>query len=336
MTTLSSTTSGEKKTLIIATRNSPLALWQAEYVKAELEKHHPGLDVQLLGMTTKGDQILDSPLAKIGGKGLFVKELEVAMLQQRADIAVHSMKDVPMEFPEGLGLQVICEREEPWDAFVSNNYDSIDDLPEGATVGSSSLRRQCQLRAYRPDLNIIDLRGNVNTRLRKLDEGQYDAIILAVAGLLRLEMADRIKQKLPPEISLPAVGQGAVGIECRTDDALTQSLLAPLEDANTTLRVMAERAMNETLEGGCQVPIAGFSVLENKTLSLKALVGSPDGKQVIHKQAEINVGGFKADDIGSALNQAKSLGQDVGNQLLEAGAREILAAVYKDKESDRG
>lgn len=328
------TTSDQKNTLTIATRNSPLALWQAEYVKAELEKHHPGLKVELLGMTTKGDQILDSPLAKIGGKGLFVKELEVAMLEQRADIAVHSMKDVPMEFPEGLGLEVICEREEPWDAFVSNQYERIEDLPEGATVGSSSLRRQCQLRAFRPDLNIIDLRGNVNTRLRKLDEGQYDAIILAVAGLLRLEMADRIRQKLPPETSLPAVGQGAVGIECRTDDAATQALLAPLGDAATTLRVLAERAMNETLEGGCQVPIAGFSVLDGHNLSLRALVGSPDGKRVINKQGSAELADFLNADLKMAIDQAKALGKDVGQQLLDAGAREILAAVYQESNRD--
>ncbi len=218
------------KVVRIATRQSPLALWQAEYVKAELEKFHPGIKVELLGMTTKGDVLLDSPLSKIGGKGLFVKELEVAMLANEADIAVHSMKDVPMDFPEGLGLAVICPREKPTDAFVSNNYKTLDELPQGAVVGTSSLRREAQIRAKRPDLQIKTLRGNVNTRLRKLDEGQYDAIILATAGLVRLEMADRIASEITPEESLPAGGQGAVGIECRLDDAATLELLKPLHD----------------------------------------------------------------------------------------------------------
>ena len=233
-----------KSTLRIATRKSPLALWQAEHVKARLMDAHAGLNVELVTFTTKGDKILDTPLAKIGGKGMFVKELETAILEGKADIAAHSIKDVPMEFPEGLGLAVICPREKPTDAFVSNHYKTLDELPQGAIVGTSSLRREAQLKAKRPDLQIKTLRGNVNTRLRKLDEGQYDAIILATAGLLRLEMADRIASEIPPEESLPAGGQGAVGIECRTDDATTIALLKPLHDQETAYRVTAERAMN--------------------------------------------------------------------------------------------
>ena len=318
-----------KDKIVIATRNSPLALWQAEYVKAELEAVHPGLKVELLGVTTKGDQILDSPLAKIGGKGLFVKELEVAMLEGKADIAVHSMKDVPMDFPDGLGLSVICEREEPWDAFVSNQFADVDSLPQGARVGSCSLRRQCQLRAARPDLKVIDLRGNVNTRLRKLDDGEYDAIILAVAGLLRLEMADRIAQRLPKTLSLPAVGQGAVGIECRSDDTATQALLAPLGDDATRVRVLAERAMNKILDGGCQVPIAGFAELNQLELSLEALVGSVDGKSIIRKSGTVTLSSLT--DEAAAI----SLGQDIGQQLLASGAADILQAAYKDSNSEK-
>ena len=243
----------------IATRHSPLAMWQANFVKAELMKYHPDLTVELLAMKTKGDKILDTPLAKVGGKGLFVKELEVAMLEGRADIAVHSMKDVPVDFPEGLGLMVICEREDPRDAFVSNHYQNIEQLPLGAVVGTCSLRRQCQLRELRPDLKVKDLRGNVNTRLGKLDAGEYDAVILAAAGLIRLQMQDRIASFIAPEVSLPAVGQGAVGIECRVDDEQTIALLKPLEDAQTRFRVTAERALNLALQGGCQVPIGSFA-----------------------------------------------------------------------------
>ncbi|EIV5287699.1 hydroxymethylbilane synthase, partial [Klebsiella pneumoniae] len=224
------------KVLKIATRQSPLALWQAQYVKARLEQAHPGLKVELVPMVTRGDVILDTPLAKVGGKGLFVKELELAMLEGRADIAVHSMKDVPVEFPEGLGLVTICERDDPRDAFVSNRYASIDELPAGSVVGTSSLRRQCQLAATRPDLAIRSLRGNVGTRLSKLDNGEYDAIILAAAGLKRLQLEARIRQPLSPEQSLPAVGQGAVGIECRLDDAWTRGLLEPLNHTETAVR----------------------------------------------------------------------------------------------------
>ena len=303
-------------TLRIATRESQLALWQAEFIKAELERHHPGLQVELLGMKTKGDIILDVPLAKVGGKGLFVKELEQAMLDDRADIAVHSMKDVPMEFPDGLGLAIICDREDPTDAFVSNQYTSLDDLPEGAKVGTSSLRRQLQIKAARPDLTLLDLRGNVNTRLAKLDNGDYDAIILASAGLLRLNFAERIRSRLPVELSLPAGGQGAVGVECRTNDARTRALLAPLHHKDTADRVLAERALNRRLEGGCQVPIACYAELQDDNLYLRGLVGDPSGKTVL--RAEVT--GPRA--------KAEQLGVQVAEMLLDQGAGAILAKVY--------
>lgn len=302
--------------LRIATRQSPLALWQAHYVKQRLEACHSGLRVELVPMVTRGDVILDTPLAKVGGKGLFVKELELALLENRADIAVHSMKDVPVEFPEGLGLVTICEREDPRDAFVSNHYDSLDALPEGSVVGTSSLRRQCQLAERRPDLIIRSLRGNVGTRLGKLDNGDYDAIILAVAGLKRLGLESRIRVTLPPELSLPAVGQGAVGIECRLDDARTRELLAPLNHDDTATRVKAERAMNTRLEGGCQVPIGSYAELTNGELWLRALVGAPDGSQMVRGERR-----GKAQD-------AEQLGVSLAEELLDNGAREILADVY--------
>ncbi|WP_207061591.1 hydroxymethylbilane synthase [Motiliproteus sp. SC1-56] len=307
-----------EKLIRIATRKSPLAMWQAEFIKAELERHHPGLQVELKGLVSKGDKILDTPLAKVGGKGLFVKELEHALLEGEADIAVHSMKDVPMEFPAGLGLAVICERETPTDAFVSNRYASLDALPAGAVVGTSSLRRETQLREARPDLTVNWLRGNVQTRLAKLDDGQYDAIILASAGLLRLEMADRIRQQIPPELSLPAGGQGAVGIECRTDDLATQALLAPLNHEATACCVKAERAMNRRLEGGCQVPIAGYAVLEEngRSIYLRGLVGQPDGTEVLRAEAR------------GPVEQCEALGVQVAEALLAQGADRILKAVY--------
>ena len=304
--------------LRIATRKSPLALWQAEHVAARLRQLHPGLRVELIGMVTRGDQILDSPLAKIGGKGLFVKELEQGLLDGRADLAVHSMKDVPVDFPPGLGLAVILAREDPRDAFVSNTYAAFDELPQGARVGTSSLRRQCQIRERRPDLQISDLRGNVNTRLAKLDAGEYDAIILAGAGLKRLQMADRIRALLDPAISLPAIGQGAIGIETRSDDPAINALLAPLNDPKTHTRVLAERALNERLSGGCQVPIAGFAELEGETLWLRALVGYPDGSRVL-----------RAENRGPA-SQAEALGVALAEDLLDQGARSILDAVYAD------
>lgn len=302
--------------LRIATRQSPLALWQAEYVKAELERHHPGIDVTLVKFTTRGDKILDTPLAKIGGKGLFVKELEQALLAGEADIAVHSMKDVPMNFPEGLELGVICPRENPFDAFVSNTYAALDELPAGAVVGTSSLRRQCQLKLLRPDLQIRDLRGNVGTRLGKLDAGEYDAIILAAAGLIRLGLAERIKSVLDDTVSLPAGGQGAVGIELRSNDPTIANLIAPLACQDTTDRVIAERALNNHLQGGCQVPIACYSVLEGETLWLRGLVGATDGSEILRAEARAN------------RSDAANLGVAVAEQLLAQGADRILKALY--------
>ena len=305
-----------EKTLKIATRQSPLALWQANYVKDCLQQLYPDLIVELVPMVTKGDVILDSPLAKIGGKGLFVKELENALLNKEADIAVHSMKDVPMQFPEGLGLAVICKREDPRDAFVSNSYRTFAELPQGAVVGTSSLRRQCQLKALRPDLDIRSLRGNVGTRLSKLDNGGYDAIILASAGLIRLGLADRIASFIEVEQSLPAAGQGAVGIECRTDDVQVKQLLAPLADAETTCCVLAERAMNNHLQGGCQVPIGGYAVLQQGQLYLRALVGNVDGSQIIRAEGK------------SAVKNADVLGVQIAEQLLAQGADKILQSIY--------
>ncbi len=303
----------------IATRKSALALWQAEYVKARLEFFHPGLVVELVPMSTQGDKILDTPLAKIGGKGLFVKELETAMLEDRADIAVHSMKDVPVEFPQGLMLSTICEREDPRDAFVSNQYQSLSQLPYGAVVGTSSLRRQCQIKALRPDLQIRDLRGNVNTRLAKLDAGEFDAIILAAAGLIRLGFQSRIATYLPVTQSLPANGQGAVGIECRSDDLAIRALLAPLEHPPTRLAVLAERAMNRALQGGCQVPIGAFAEIDGDAMYLRGLVGQLDGQNIL--QAEVR----------GAAADAEVLGQQLAELLLAQGAGEILAAVYHDQ-----
>ena len=302
----------------IASRESALALWQAEHIKAQLESLHTGLEVEIVGMTTKGDQILDVPLAKIGGKGLFVKELEQSMLNGQTDIAVHSMKDVPMHFPEGLELAAICKRESPFDAFVSNTYSSIDELPDGAVIGTSSLRRQSQLAALRPDLEIKGLRGNVNTRLAKLDAGDYDAIILADSGLRRLGFHDRIKQVMQAEYSLPAVGQGALGIECRSDDLAIKKLLEPLIDQDTNYCVSAERAMNTRLEGGCQVPIAGFAELSGDILTLKGLVAAVDGSKILTAEGSISI---KSDD-------PETLGIAIAEKLLEQGANQLLEAAY--------
>ena len=306
------------KTLRIGTRKSPLALWQANHIKTELEKRHPDLQCELVRLSTEGDRILDTPLAKVGGKGLFIKELEQALMDGRADIAVHSMKDVTVDLPDGLHIPVICKRELPWDAFVSNQYDAFNELPEGARLGTSSLRRQMQLAHVRPDLDIVSLRGNVNTRLARLDNGDFDAIILAAAGLIRLEMSDRIAETLGPDVSLPAVGQGAVGVECREDDDETLELLMPLNDAPTHARVIAERAMNAALEGGCQVPIAGFAEIHDETLHLRGIVGSPDGKRML-----------KAEITGPATD-ARELGAELAQQLLDQGAGEILNSVYRD------
>lgn len=299
--------------LRIATRKSPLALWQAEHVQARLQAMHPGLQVELVTMSTRGDRILDSPLSKIGGKGLFVKELEQGMLEGDADIAVHSMKDVPAEFPYGLMLGAILEREDPQDAFVSERFQSVAALPQGARVGTSSLRRQCQLRAQRPDLQILDLRGNVGTRLAKLEAGDYAAIILACAGLKRLGLGARITCALSPEEMLPAIAQGVIGIECRADDLDTRALIDPLNDAATRHRTLAERAMNAALAGGCQAPVAGYSELDNGILHLRGLVGRPDGSEMIRGE------------ITGPAADAEQLGQQLAADLLARGARPILA-----------
>lgn len=307
-------------------------MWQAEHIKSRLESLYPELEVNLVTMVTQGDKILDTPLAKIGGKGLFVKELEQALYDGRADIAVHSLKDVPMELPEGLILGTYCKRETPTDAFVSNSYDKLEDLPQGAVVGTASLRRQCQIKAFRPDLQIKSLRGNVQTRLAKLDAGEYDAIILATSGLKRVELSERIKQEIDIDISLPAVGQGALAIECREDDEAVLALLKPLNDGQARIRLKAERALNRRLEGGCQVPIAAFAVIEKdsdqsheKTLWLRGRVGSEDGTTLLKADKRIELIG----DQAAREVQAEQLGIEVADELLSLGADSILAAIYK-------
>jgi hydroxymethylbilane synthase len=305
-----------RKKLRIATRKSPLALWQAEHVAQRLRQAHSELTVELVGMTTRGDKILDSPLAKVGGKGLFVKELEQSLLSGDADLAVHSMKDVPVDFPAGLWLPVVLNRADPRDAFVSTRYTHPDRLPAGARVGTSSLRRQCQLAARYPTLNILTLRGNVNSRLAKLDAGNYDAIILAAAGLKRLCLASRIACYLEPEVSLPAIGQGALGIECRRDDTQVLERIQVLEDASTHLQVKAERAMNARLQGGCQVPIDGYAILEGNQLFLRGLVGDPDGSQIV------------TGEIRGPAEEAERLGTTLGEDLLMRGAADILHRLY--------
>lgn len=304
------------KTLKIATRQSPLALWQAEHIRARLQELHPDLTVELVKFVTQGDKILDTPLAKIGGKGLFVKELEAALLDGRADLAVHSMKDVPMALPEGLTLAVICEREDPLDAFVSNTFEKFADLPQGARVGTSSLRRKSQILKQRPDLQIIDLRGNVGTRLGKLDDGQYDAIILASAGLKRLGLENRIRHTIEPNVSLPAVGQGALGLECRADDQDVLALIQPLLHIETDVCVRAERAFNAYLEGGCQVPIAGYATLQDGKIHIEGRVGSVDGQTLL--RAELN----------DEIHNAQQLGENLARNLLEQGAGDLLKALY--------
>jgi hydroxymethylbilane synthase len=303
----------------IATRKSPLALWQAEEVSRLLKKYHPDMQIELVTMTTQGDKILDTPLAKIGGKGLFVKELEVGMLAGDADIAVHSMKDVPMAFPEGLHLAVVLEREDPSDAFVSNTYKKLSELPLNAKVGTCSLRRQTQLKEARPDIQILDLRGNVNSRLAKLDNGDYDAIILASAGLKRLGFDDRITESIPTEQSLPAIGQGAIGIECRSDDKTINDLLAPLNHPDTALRVSAERAQNTRLNGGCQVPIGGYAeLIENDQIRLRGLLGFPDGSQIFRSEKT------------APRSEAETLGIAVAEDLLAQGGDKVLSQLGID------
>lgn len=314
-------------TLNIATRQSPLALWQANHIKNRLEQLYPKLSINLVPMTTKGDKILDTPLAKIGGKGLFVKELEQALFDKTADIAVHSLKDVPMVLPDGLVLGAYCQRENPTDAFVSNHFGRLDDLPQGAKLGTSSLRRACQIAQYRPDLDIISLRGNVGTRLSKLDNGEYDAIILATSGLLRLGLSERICHTLDTDISLPAVGQGALAIECRACDNAVLALLKPLNHTPTYLCVLAERAMNQYLQGGCQVPIAGFAVIDDRRLILKGRVGSLDGKVLLKSQICQQL----TDDDTHNAQIAKQMGVSVAKELLDQGANKILAQIYNDQ-----
>lgn len=302
--------------LRIATRKSPLAIWQAEEVARRLQVLHPGLHVELIRLSTRGDQILDSPLSKIGGKGLFVKELEHALLNNEADIAVHSMKDVPVVLPTGLGLPVILERESPYDAFVSNKYESPQQLPSDARVGSASLRRQAQLKARFPRFSVTTLRGNVNTRLAKLDAGEFDAIILAESGLIRLGLKDRIGSILGADESLPAIGQGALGIETRLDDSRVLSLIAPLNHADTHCCVRAERALNARLNGGCQVPIGGFAQLRpDGRLHLRGLVGMPDGSCIYRAEAD------------GPSDMPEALGTTIGDALLVQGAGEILTSL---------
>lgn len=302
--------------LKIATRRSPLALWQAEHVKARLEALHPGLEVVLVPIKTQGDIILNTPLSKIGGKGLFVKELEACMLNGEADIAVHSMKDVPMEFPEGLMLGSILERHAPTDAFVSNNYASFDDMPAGKIVGTSSLRRSCQILANRPDLKVEWLRGNIQTRMSKLDAGDYDAILLATSGLQRMGLGERVRLDIPAEVCLPACGQGALGIELREGDERCAALVAPLNDKDSETCVLAERAMNTRLQGGCQVPIGGYAILEGDQLWLRALVGEPEGTLILRAEAR------------GPANDPVALGIKVAEDLLSQGAGDILSKVY--------
>jgi hydroxymethylbilane synthase len=303
----------------IATRKSPLALWQAGHVASALRRAHADLRVEIVAMRTRGDKILDAPLAKIGGKGLFVKELEQGMLEGRADIAVHSMKDVPVDLPYELHLAVILEREDPRDALVSNRYSSLSDLPAGASVGTSSLRRSCQLAERRPDLRIKPLRGNINTRLSKLDAGDYDAVVLATAGLVRMGFGERIRIRLEPEESLPAIGQGAIGIECRKDDWRVEELLAPLHHAPTADCVIAERALNNRLMGGCQVPIAGHAILDGDGLYLRGLVGTPDGKRILRGECR------------GPRSQCEELGEELAIQLIEQGAGGILASLREQQ-----
>lgn len=301
--------------LRIATRESPLALWQAEFVKQKLKYFYPELNIELLGLTTEGDRHIANTLSKAGGKSLFVKELEQALLDGRADIAVHSMKDVPMDFPAGLSLAAICEREDPRDIFISNNYQSLDLLPQGAIVGTSSLRRQCQLLALRPDLKILPLRGNVNTRLRKLDDAQFDAIVLAAAGLLRLNMGKRISGYLTMNQCLPAAGQGALGIECRIADKGIYQLVSALNNEASSICVMAERAMSKRLGSGCQVPVAGYATLQDDKLTLRGMVGKPDGSLLLNV---IKTAG---------KDSAEQLGVQVADLLLDQGAAAILQEI---------
>jgi len=307
----------QKRKIIIATRGSKLALWQAEHVKAALEKSAPTVECELLKIKTTGDKILDVPLAQVGGKGLFVKEIEEAILRGEADIAVHSMKDVPTDLPEGLHMGAILKREDPRDAFISKKHLSFASLPKGATLGTSSLRRGCQLLSIRPDLNIVSLRGNLDTRLRKLEENQFDAIIVASAGIRRLGLSEKITEILPASMSLPAIGQGAIGIECRAGDPFINGLIESLNDKETAIAVKAERAFLKRLEGGCQVPIAGHARLDRGRLLFEGLVGSVSGDRLVKGRME------------GSPEEAETLGIRLAEDLLGRGAKEILDEVYK-------
>ncbi len=302
-------------TLRIATRKSPLALWQAEFARSQLVMHHRELQVDLVPISTRGDEILDAPLWNVGGKGLFVKELEIAMLEGRVDIAVHSLKDVPMILPDGLKLGAIFRRDDPLDAFVANDYTSLDGMPSGGIVGTSSLRRRCQLLARYPRLVVRDLRGNVNTRLMRLDDGDYDALILASAGLRRLQMGDRIADRLSAEFMLPAAGQGVMAIECRSDEPHLDDLLAPLNHNDSATCVIAERAVMRSLGGGCQLPVAAYAELQDNSddLCIRAMVGRPDGTELLSQEI-----------IGSRQSP-ESLGEQLAFELIAAGAAEIIA-----------
>jgi hydroxymethylbilane synthase len=305
------------KKVVIGTRGSKLALWQAEWVRSKILALDPSLEVELEKIKTTGDKILDVPLAQVGGKGLFVKEIEEAMLRGDIDLAVHSMKDVPTMLPEGLHLRAVLEREDPRDAFVSLEATGVRDLKAGARLGTSSLRRSCQIGNIRPDIEIVSLRGNLDTRMRKLDEGQFDAVVLAVAGMKRLGFGDRITEALEPDVCLPAIAQGAVGIECRVDDGFINELLAPLKHRESEVCVEAERACLKRLEGGCQVPIAAHAVLEGDMLGMDALVGSVSGDRIIRKRME------------GAAGEAGAIGTEIAERLLRDGADEILAEVYE-------
>ena len=301
-----------KNVIRIATRNSPLAMWQAEFVRDQLKQHHKDLEVEIIGMTTRGDQLLDSPLAEIGGKSLFVKELEIALLEKRADIAVHSMKDVGVDFPKGLGISCIMKRQNPFDAFVSNNFKAFSELPKGSVVGTCSLRRVCQLKNRYPDLQFKSLRGNVNTRILKLDSGQCDAIVLAVAGLNRLGMENRVTAVISDEVCLPAIAQGSIGIECRLADDRVKKIIVPLADKDNTIVTTAERAVNERLNGSCQTPIAAYAVLNEQCLLLRALVGEPDGSLMLYAEKKGHV------------NDAHAICLAVTDDLFAQGAQQIL------------
>ena len=314
------------KLLRIATRRSALALWQAEHVAARLRAVHPGLQVELLPMVTQGDRILDRTLAQVGGKGLFIKELEVALQEGRADLAVHSMKDMPADLPPGLCLAAALERADPRDAFVSNHHARWQDLPRGARLGTASLRRQCQVRALRPDLDVQPLRGNVNTRLAKLDAGEFDGILLACAGLDRLGFQARITEAISPEVLVPAVGQGIIGIECREDDTFTRQAVAVMDDALAALCLATERAFSAGLAGSCQSPVAGHATVHGTQLRLQGLVGAPDGSRRVADQAEAVLPDVSAAGLRAALPAGRALGAAMAGRLLAAGAADLLDA----------